>query len=62
MCIFVASPDFIAGVSKVTNEVSLSGRYKDALNASRFAWFLELEDWVESISKSKASGAGFLIA
>lgn len=62
MYIFVASLDLIAGVSNETNEVSLSGRYKDALNASRFAWFLELDDWVESITRSKASGAGFLIA
>ena len=62
MCTFVASPDLIAGVSNVTNEVSLSGRYKDALNAYRSAWFLESDDWVESITKLKASGAGLLIA
>ena len=37
MCTFVAAPDLIAGVSNVTNEVSLSGRYKDALKASRLA-------------------------
>ena len=62
MCTFVAAPDLMAGVSNETNEVSLSGKYKDALKASRFAWFFEFEDWVESITRSKASGAGFLIA
>lgn len=62
MCTFVASLDLSAGVSNETNAVSLSGKYRDALKASRFAWFLELEDWVESINKSKASGAGLLIA
>ena len=62
MCTFVASLDLSAGVSNETNAISLSGRYKDALNASRFAWFFELDDWVESINKSKASGAGLLIA
>lgn len=62
MCTLVASLDLNAGVSNEMNEVSLSGRYRDALNAPRFAWFLDLEDWVESINKSKESGAGFLIA
>ena len=61
MYTFVASPDLTAGVLNETNATSLSGRYNDALNASRFAWFLEFEDWVESITRSNASGAGFLM-